>query len=126
MGGQNPVVPVWGTVAGLDADMCAGSEQARGRDATGGQRQTPLTTAHVCAVEVRSGVRPQRDVVEESTGSLVRVWHAKRADDRRERRTSSLTLWVPRFEAAQGAARGGAALGGLRHMRGMGAVPGRG
>ena len=117
---------MWGTVAGLDADMCAGSEQARGRGATGGQRQTPLTTAHVCAVEVRSGVRPQRDVVEESTGSLIRVWHAKRADDRRERRTSSLTLWVLHYEAApKGDARGGSRVGWasahVRHGRHAGA-----
>jgi len=54
-----------------------------------------------------------------------RVAREERAGDRRERRTSSLTLWVLRNRAAQGAARGGAALGGLRHMRGMGAVPGR-
>ena len=64
-------------------------------------------------------------MVERSTVSLKRVWHAKRADDRRERRTSSLTLWVLRNRAAQGAARGRAALGGLCNMRGMGAVPGR-
>ena len=113
-------------MAGLGAGMRGGSEQARGRGATGGQRQTLLDTARLSAVEVRSGVRPQRDVVERSTASLKRVWHAKRADDRRERRTSSLTLGVLRYGAAQGAARGGAALGGLRHMRGMGAVPGRG
>ena len=113
-------------MAGLGAGMHGGSEQARGRGATGGQRQTLLDTARLSVVEVRSGVRPQRDVVERSTASLKRVWHAKRADDRRERRTSSLTLWVLRYAAAQGAARGGAALGGPRHLRGMGAMPGRG
>ena len=106
--------------------MHGGSEQARRRRATGGQRQTLLDTVLISAVEVRSGVRPQRDVVERSTASLKRVWHAKRADDRRERRTSSLTLWVPRYEAApKGAARGGSRVGWasahVRHGRHAGA-----
>ncbi len=46
MGGQYPVVPLWGTVAGLGAGTLGGSERARGRPATGVRTGSLLTSAH--------------------------------------------------------------------------------
>ncbi len=116
---------MWGMVAGLGAAVNGSGEWARGRGATGGPRQVS-TRQRACArdeseklsdASARSGVKGCHSANGTLSGQTTRG----------RRRTSGLTLWCRAlWRRCQGAARGEFALGGPRHMRGMGAVPGRG
>jgi hypothetical protein len=122
---ESPVVPVWGMVAGLGAAVSGSGEWARGRRATDGPRQMSTHQRAYARDEseklsdagARSGVKGCHSANGTLSGQATRG----------RRRTSGLTLGCrASWRRRRGAARGEAALGGPRHMRGVGAVPGRG